>query len=139
LSETHRPRRVGRSVGVVLAGILVGAGLSLGTDILLHLGGIFPALGQPMSDKLLLLATLYRTIYNIVGAYTAARLAPYRPMMHALALGAVGLVLCIVGAAMTWNKGPAFGPHWYPVTLVVLALPCAWLGGRVLGPDRRTS
>lgn len=55
-------------VGVVLAGILVGAGLSLGTDILLHLGGIFPALGQPMSDKLLLLATLYRTIYNIVGA-----------------------------------------------------------------------
>jgi hypothetical protein len=24
--------------------------------------------------------------------------------------------------------GPEFGPHWYPVSLIVTALPCAWLG-----------
>lgn len=106
--------------------------------MLLHAAGIFPALGQPMSDRLLLLATAYRTVYNIAGSYIAARLAPDRPMAHALWLGVVGLALCIVGAVVTWNKGPAFGPHWYPVALIVLAIPCAWAGGRLFGAQPRT-
>ena len=33
------------------------------------------------------------------------------------------------GAVATWNAGPAFGPHWYPLALVVTALPCVWAGG----------
>jgi hypothetical protein len=41
----------------------------------------------------------------------------------------VGLVISLAGALLTWNKGPAFGPHWYPLALIVLALPQAWLGG----------
>ena len=79
----------------------------------------------------LMLATVYRTIYGVAGSYITARLAPYRPMQHALAGGVVGLILSTVGAAVTWNKGPAFGPHWYPVSLVVLALPTAWAGGHL--------
>jgi len=138
MSEPNVPRRLGRSLGAVLAGIVACVILSLGTDMLLHVAGVFPALGQPMSDKLLLLATAYRTVYNIAGSYIAARLAPDRPMMHALWLGVVGLVLCIVGAGVTWNKGPAFGPHWYPVALIVLAMPCAWAGGRLFGAQPRT-
>jgi len=84
-----------------------------------------------MSDALFLLATAYRTIYCSAGSYIAARLAPNRPMGHALALGILGLVVSTAGAVVTWNKGPAFGPHWYPVALVVTAIPCAWLGGRL--------
>ena len=49
MSETHAPRRLGRSIGAVLAGIVAGVILSLGTDMLLHVAGVFPALGQPMS------------------------------------------------------------------------------------------
>jgi hypothetical protein len=79
----------------------------------------------------LLLATIYRTIYGILSTYITARLAPNRPMQHALAGGFIGLVVSIVGAAVTWNKGPAFGPHWYPVALVVLAMPMAWAGGKL--------
>jgi hypothetical protein len=79
----------------------------------------------------LLLATAYRTVYGITGSYLVARLAPDRPMGHALLGGAVGLVLSIVGAVVTWNRGPAFGPHWYPVALIVLAMPQAWLGGKI--------
>jgi hypothetical protein len=138
MSETHAPRRLGRSIRAVLAGIVACVILSLCTDTLLHVAGVFPALGQPMSDRLLLLATAYRTVYNIAGSYIAARLAPDRPMAHALWLGVVGLVLCIVGAVVTWNKGPAFGPHWYPVALIVLAIPCAWAGGRLFGAQPRT-
>jgi hypothetical protein len=52
-------------------------------------------------------------------------------MMHALIGGAIGLVVSAIGAIVTWNRGPAFGPHWYPVALVVIAMPCAWLGGKL--------
>jgi hypothetical protein len=39
--------------------------------------------------------------------------------------GVVGFVVCTVGAVVTWNRGPAFGPHWYPLALVATAVPCA--------------
>ena len=82
-------------------------------------------------DRPLLLATVYRTVYGVLGSYIIARLAPDRPMQHALVGGFLGLVVSIVGAAVTWNKGPAFGPHWYPLALIVLAMPRAWAGGRL--------
>ncbi len=131
MSETQRPSHIGRSIGAVLAGIVAVVILSLGTDIVLHAVGVFPPWGQPVGDKPLLLATIYRTVYSVVGSYITARLAPYRPMQHALAGGVVGLVVSIVGAAVTWNKGPAFGPHWYPLALIALAMPCAWAGGKL--------
>jgi hypothetical protein len=54
-------------------------------------------------------------------------------MQHALAGGVVGLVVSIVGTVVTWNRGPAFGPHWYPLALIVIAMPCAWVGGKLFG------
>jgi hypothetical protein len=130
MSET-KTRRIGRSIGAVLVGLLVVVVLSVGTDVVLHSARVFPPWGQPTSDALLLLATAYRTLYSIAGAYLTALLAPDRPMGHALMLGAVGLVLASVGALATWNKGPAFGPHWYPLALVALAVPQCWLGGKL--------
>lgn len=131
--ETHPPRRVLRSIGAVLAGMLVGIILTIATDIVLHAIGVFPPWGQSMVgfDGPLLLATVYRTVYGVLGSYMIARLAPDRPMQHALVGGFLGLVVSIVGAAVTWNKGPAFGPHWYPLALVVLAMPQAWAGGKL--------
>jgi hypothetical protein len=125
------PPRIGQSIGAVFAGIVAGVILSLGTDIMLHSIGVFPPWGQPMSDALFLLATAYRTVYSIAACYIAARLAPNRPMQHALAGGFVGLIVSTAGTAVTWNKGPAFGPHWYPLALIVLAMPCAWAGGKL--------
>ena len=133
MSEPHPPRRIGRSIAAVLAGMFVGVLLTIGTDVVLHIVGVFPLWGQSMADfdGALLLATVYRTIYGIAGSYIAARLAPNRPMLHALVLGAIGLAVSIVGTVVTWNRGPAFGPHWYPLALIVLALPQAWAGGKL--------
>ena len=113
--------------------MIVGIALTLGTDELLHLTHVFPPWGASMVgfDGALLLATVYRTIYGIAASYITARLAPGRPMLHAMVGGTLGLVASIVGAVATWNKGPAFGPHWYPLALVVLALPSAWAGGKL--------
>ncbi len=129
MSDTPHSSRMLRSIGAVLAGLFAGAILSLGNDMVLHAIGVFPAWGQPMSEALFLLATAYRTVYSVAGCYLAARLAPDRPMQHAMALGVVGLVVSIVGAVATWNR--ELGPHWYPLALVALAIPCAWVGGRL--------
>lgn len=118
-----------KSIGAVLAGAFVGIALSLGTDSLMHALHLFPPIGQPMTDsRLLALATAYRTIYGVLGAYVTAWLAPSRPMLHAMILGALGMLAAIAGVVATWNDVEKYGPHWYPIALVVLALPPAWLG-----------
>ena len=122
-----------RSIGAVLAGFLAVVVLSIGTDFALQAAGIFPPLGQRVPDRLILLATAYRTVYSIAGSYLAARLAPNRPMRHALALGVLGLVASTAGAVATWNAGPAYEPKWYPLALIALALPGAWVGGKLFG------
>lgn len=131
MSEAQHSRRVPQRIGAVLAGMLAGVVLSIGTDLALRAAGLFAPLGQPMADALFLLATAYRTIYGVVGSYITARLAPDRPMTHALVLGVAGLLVSIAGAVATWDRGPDFGPKWYPLALIVTALPCAWAGGRL--------
>jgi len=129
LTETHSPRRIGRSVGALLAGFVAVVVLSLATDLALHAAGVFPALGQKMSDALFVLATVYRTLYGVVGSYVTARLAPDRPMGHALVGGLIGVAMSTLGAVVTWKKD--LGPHWYPLALIVTAMPTAWLGGKL--------
>jgi hypothetical protein len=133
MSDTGRLQRMGRSLVALLAGMLVGILLSLGTDIVLHAIGVFPPWGESMAgfEGALLLATVYRTVYGVVASYVIAQLAPDRPLQHALVGGIIGLAASTVGAAVTWNKGPAFGPHWYPLALIVLAMPQAWVGGKL--------
>jgi hypothetical protein len=128
MNETGEPRRLGRSALALLAGFFLVVLFSLVTDLLMQALGFLPRLGEPVTTPPLLLATVYRTIYSIAGSYLTAKLAPYHPMAHALTGGAIGTVIGLVGAVTTWNK-TALGPHWYPVTLVVLAVPSAWLGG----------
>lgn len=131
MSQAYRPRRILRSIGAVFAGFLVVVVLSLGTDVALRSAGVFPPWTQPMSDALFGLATVYRTLYAVLGSYVTARLAPHAPMKHALAGGMVGLVLSTAGAVTTWDRGRDFGPHWYPLALIATAMPCAWAGGRL--------
>jgi hypothetical protein len=113
--------------------MVVTIAVTLATDEMLHRIGVFPPWGASMVgfDGALLLATVYRTVYGVLGSYLTAWLAPSRPMGHAMVGGAIGLAVSILGAAVTWNKGPAFGPHWYPLALIVLALPTAWAGGKL--------
>ena len=120
-----------RSIGAVVAGIVAGVALTLATDAVLHAVGVFPPLGQPASDGPLLLATGYRIVFGIFAGYITARLAPYRPMAHAMTGAFVGFVVSIAGAIVTWNRAATFGPHWYPVALILTALPCGWVGGRL--------
>ena len=68
MSDQQPPRRLGASLLAILAGFLVVVILSIGTDVLLHLMGVFPKLGQPMADRLLVLATVYRGVTSRQGS-----------------------------------------------------------------------
>jgi MFS family permease len=122
------PRHLLRSIAAVLTGFIAVVVPSLGTDQVLHSLDVYPPWGQPMhATGLVILALSYRLVYGVLGSYIAARLAPRNPMRHALALGIVGFVLSTVAAITTIPMN--LGPSWFPIALVVTALPCAWLGG----------
>lgn len=121
----------GRTILAVAVGLIVIFILHAGTDAVMHATGIFPPMGKPMANSLWLLAMGYRAVTSVLGCYLTARLAPARPIWHALILGWVGVILSLLGVLAFWNKGPEFGPKWYPISLVLIALPCAWIGGKL--------
>lgn len=140
---SHAARRV---AGAVAVAVVANAVVSTATDQLFHELGVFPPWGQPMPDAGdNALALGYRTVFAVLGGYLAAALAARfagreaagAPMRAALAFGAVGLVLSALGAAVTLTQFD-WGPAWYPLLLVAVALPAAGLGG-ALHRRRRTA
>jgi peptidoglycan/LPS O-acetylase OafA/YrhL len=128
-NEAGGSRRVLRRIGAVLAGLIVVVILDVGIDVIMHASGIYPPWFRPMSAQLWLLAIGYRMVDGVVASYVVARLAPDRPVKHAMVFGSIGVLMSIAGVIATWNGGPEFGPRWYPLALVAIALPCAWMGG----------
>ena len=126
-SDSQGSRRVLRRIGAVLAGLIAIFVFTTATDVALHSAGVFPPWEVRMSDSLFVLPLAYRIVYGIAGCYVTARLAPDRPMQHAMALGAVGVVLSTAGAVAIWDAGPA----WYSLAVIAIALPCAWAGGKL--------
>lgn len=120
-----------RTAFAVAAGFVTTAVLSTATDALMHAVRIFPPQGERMSDTLFVVATVYRVLFTVLGGYVTAALAPGRALIPVIVLGAIGELAAMAGTIATWNAGPEFGPHWYPIALVVTALPCV-LAGLVL-------
>lgn len=114
-----------KSIWAVVAGILFIVVVATIVDQVLHATGVYP--DNKLTDRLAVIASSYRLIIGIAGAYLTAKLAPQNPMKHALILGCVGIVLGMIGVVATWNLG--LGPRWYPISLVIVAIPQCWLGG----------
>ncbi len=74
------------SVLAVIAGLLTNIIPAVAIDAVLHATGIYPPIGERMSDGLLLLASSYRVLVAIAGGYLTARLAPAKPVKHVLVL-----------------------------------------------------
>jgi hypothetical protein len=131
-----RPLRTALSSAfAVLAGLVTTSVITTATDMTLHAVGIFPPFGQRMSDALFVLALAYRIPFNAAGCYVAARLSPTYPVRHAYALGALGTAVAIIGAVVMCE----YGPLWYSLANVAIALPCAFLGARLFESLRSTS
>jgi hypothetical protein len=118
-----------KSVLAVVAGVVAIIVVTTLVDVLLHAVGVFPPLDVPIDDRLAAIATAYRIVISIAGAFLTAWMAPEKPMKHALILGVVGTFLGILGVVASVGKG--LGPTWYPIALAVLAIPQCWVGGRL--------
>ncbi|HEX4860985.1 MAG TPA: hypothetical protein VFV07_07090 [Rhizomicrobium sp.] len=123
-----------RSILAVVAGLVtVGLLSTISDQAMVHLH-YFPPLDQynAFSTEMLVVATLYRCAEAVLAGAITAWLAPARPMLHALILGAIGTAVALAGAILTWR----LGTHWYPIALTVSAVPCTLLGGRLAGAGR---
>ncbi len=116
-----------KSIGAVVAGFVLLAALSSGTDFVLQNKGIIPRDNLYVAWWLVVIVIAYRILYSIFGCYVTAWLAPSKPRTHALFLGVIGFFFSTGGALANMQKH--LGPDWYPWTLVILSLPAAWLGG----------
>lgn len=123
-----------RSFGAVVLGFLFVAVLSFGSDVMLRV--TFPDdIEVPVriaSVRVLSLSLISAAVYAIAGCYLTARLAPARPLVHALLLGALVLVFTGMNTTVLWS----LAPRWYKVAALVLVMPCAWIGGWLAGPPR---
>ena len=119
-----------QGIGAILAGMVFIVATHTATDFVLESLGIFTPPNEGFHTTwMVVTATIYRSIYVIAGGYITAALAPKPPMRYVLILGVIGIVMSTLGAIATIPLG--ISPAWYPIALVVLALPCVWLGGRL--------
>ena len=121
--------KVLRSVLAVVAGFLVIGALAFGTGKLLQSSSPaqFDAAGAPTTVAMMLVQLLYVGVYATFGCWLAGRLAPGRPMLHALAVGVLGLALNVPSALMLRDTHPT----WYLAAGVLTTMLWAWLGGRI--------
>lgn len=124
----HMNMNILKSIGAVLAGfIFIGASHSI-IDAILESLGILPKGHLNVSTGLILMVVLYRAVFSFIGCYITASLSPGKPMKHTLILGLIGTILSAVGAVATANMNVS--PAWYGWSLVLIALPIAWLAGK---------
>ena len=125
-----------RSVLAIVLGFIVIGVLSIGTDALARAAvpGVYDIHGRMERTPWLLATNAYVFVYAVFGCWLAGRLAPRRPLLHAMVLGLLGFAFNVIGTARQWNTAPA----WYHILSLVLVLPAAWLGGR-LAERRRAS
>ncbi|MCZ8203482.1 hypothetical protein [Gemmatimonas sp.] len=118
-----------RSIVAVVSGFALIALLSIGTDLALMtaMPSLYEADGSTTSTTVLLLSIGYVGLYATLGCYLCARLAPHRPMQHALVLGALGLLFNVAGTVARWDMAPA----WFHLVSLTLVMVWAWLGGRM--------
>jgi peptidoglycan/LPS O-acetylase OafA/YrhL len=121
---------MGRSILAIVVGFVLTGALNVGTQMLLSgmAPETFPAAGTPNFDTTsLILISAYVALYGILGCYVTARLAPSRPLLHALVMGALALVMSIAMTIPAWSNAPA----WFNVYNLLAVMPYAYLGGRI--------
>ena len=133
--ERHMKNKFLKNIWALVLGFLITVVLTVITDLILAKSGIMKT--NPFSDNpvwLIVVIIIYRAIYGITGSYFTAKFAAMRPLRLAMIGGYIGLVLSIVGLATHWD----IPPHWYGIAVALIALPCAWTGGKLFESKNKT-
>lgn len=121
-------KSIWKSIGAVMAGFLLGAVLSIGADIVFSSAGLMNMENfKDTSPGIIFVVIVYRFIFNVCGCYLTAKLAPNKPMKHALIIGVIGTIVAILGSAAMWDQAVA----WYNISVILISIPSAWLGAKL--------
>jgi uncharacterized BrkB/YihY/UPF0761 family membrane protein len=124
-----------KSVVALLAGFILGAVLSIATDALMEKLGVFSMADfKNTSMGILIIVILYRFMFNALGCYLTAKLAPNNPMRHVMIIGVVGTVLSVLGTVVMWEKAIPF----YNIAIILISFPSAWIGGKIYVRKNKT-
>jgi uncharacterized membrane protein YeaQ/YmgE (transglycosylase-associated protein family) len=119
-----------KSIGVILLAFVVIALLSMLTDFLLESIGVLPNPQKGLFETwAILLVLFYRVVYTILAGFIVAKLAPNRPMLHAIILGIIGTIITVLAVSSPSVAEKA--PLWFGYTLATITVPCLWFGVRV--------
>jgi hypothetical protein len=119
-----------KRIGAVLAGFFLIGFLGFIADTILQQLGVLPIpTEQKFEPGHSLLALSYHLLFAVLGGFITARLAPDRPIAHAITLGILGIVISTLGliAIITQDLAPA----WYGWALIIGSIPVTWLGGEL--------
>jgi len=120
-------KNIFKSIGVILLAFISIALLSIVTDFLLESIGMLPDPKKGLFDTwAIILVLVYRGIYTIFAGFIIAKLAPSKPILHAIILGAVGIIITILA-----TNDPSFAdkaPLWFGYTMAAITIPCLWVG-----------
>lgn len=123
-----------RSIAAVVAGVLAILFAAKIMDVVLYNLHVYR--GATFDERTALVASAHRLLITIAGGWLTARLAPGKPIRHALILGVVDTAMNLFGAAM-WDQN--YGPIWFPIWLAVLAIPECWLGATLFVRSQRAA
>jgi predicted membrane-bound mannosyltransferase len=124
----EQTKHVLKSIWAIFAGFLLVVILSAMADFGMQQVGLISFENFKNAPTLIVVVvTLYRFIFNAVGSFITARLAPKNPMKLVMIGGFIGLLMSTLGAVAMWEKAAA----WYNIAIIIIALPAAYLGGKV--------
>ena len=109
--------------GFVLTGLLIGATTFF---VVSSNPGAFDARNAPTTLGMLLVMHAYVAVYATLGCWVAARMAPSRPMRHAMIVGVLGVIVNAANPSI-WSTYPL----WSNVVSIGSPLLLAWLAGTI--------
>ena len=123
-------KNIFKSVGVVLLAFVGSALLSVITDFVLESIGILPDPKNGLFETwAIIIVLIYRGAYTILAGFVVGKLAPNKPMLHAIILGVIGTVITLLAIS-----NPEFAQKsklWFGYTLAAISIPCLWLGVKI--------
>jgi hypothetical protein len=114
----------GRSVFAIIAGYLV---FALSAVILFQVAGVNPHAEAALGFKAF--STMWGVLFALGAGFLAAKLAPRRPLAHAI------VVAALVGIGATASLFSVSGAKWSQLSALLLMTPAVVLGG-VMGSSR---
>jgi H+/Cl- antiporter ClcA len=124
-------RRTLKNVWAVLAGFVIVFALSVLTDGLMMLIGVFPGMDNPelYTDWMYLLSLTYCSFYTFLGGYFTAKQSSGNTMFQVYVLAILGLISGTFGAYVNWDRGT--GHEWFPIALALTGPLFVIWGGKM--------